>query len=296
VTHCGFCYIADSVPESVSIPAVIAADDLALSQKSSGNTKRHLIAALFSAVVPGVGQLFLGQRRKGLILLLVLGVVFIGFWPARLLRFYAGFVLLYCGWIILYLYSACNAQLARNRQTGVRASKWWLVAVIPIATVSLSLLGQAVTRASGFRSFTVPSPSMERTILKGDPIVADMWYYQSRPPVRQDVIVFKKEGTFFIKRVIAVGDDIIQGTHGNVFVNGQTISEPYVQHSSHSAPDWTMNFGPIKVANGKYFVMGDNRDVSLDSRSSQFGLVDKSLVVGKPLYVFGSDRPGQTVR
>jgi len=265
--------------------------------QSSKETKRHLLAALFSAVVPGAGHLFLGQRRKAIILLLILTSILIGFWPLRLLRFYAGFVLLYCAWIAVYTYAACSAQLARDLPASLRPSKWWLVAILPVTLLTLSLLGQVVTRASGFRSFTVPSTSMERTILPGDQLVADMRYYHSRRPETREVIIFLRNRTFLIKRVIATGGEAVQGLNNTIFVNGKEQDEPYVEHTSRAERNWPMsNFGPIYIPNGKYFVMGDNRDVSFDSRAKEFGLVDESSIVGKPLYVFASNRPGRSIR
>ena len=281
--------------ESAPIPALDITVDPVTTPGVSGEIKRHLLAALFSAIVPGAGQLWIGQRRKAIALLLIFAALLMGFWPLRFLRSYLGFAILYCGWIALYIYAACSAVRGRSPQTEVRPSKWWLIAILPLTILTLSLLGAIVTRASGFRSFTVPSPSMEKTVLTGDQIVADMRYYRARPPDRRDIIVFKREGTFY-KRVIAVGGDTIQGMGEAVFVNGQTIIEPYVEHTSNNLENWMVNFGPVKVGNGKYFVMGDNRDISLDSRWPAFGLVDKDSVVGKPLYVFGSDRPGKHVR
>ena len=248
-------------------------------------------------MVPGAGQLFLGQRRKGISLLLVLVAFLIGFWPLRFLRFYAGFVLLYCFWIALYVYSACSAQLARNLPESARPSKWWLVAILPLTLVTLSLLGQVVTRASGFKSFTVPSTSMERTIAQGDQIVADMRYYHLRRPRHRETIIFLRDHTFLVKRVIATSGDSIEGQNNVVFVNAKEQDEPYVEHTSTAAElKWMINFGPIYIPSGKYFVMGDNRDVSLDSRSAEFGLVDDSSVVGKPLYVFASSHAGKSIR
>ncbi len=176
-------------------------------------TKRLLLAALLSAVLPGAGQFLLGQRRKASILLLILVFLIAGFWSLRFLRFYAGFASLYCSWIALYIYAACSAQQTRS-QTSSRPSKLWLVATLPLTFLTLSVSGVAVTRAAGFHSFTVPSPSMEKTVLEGDRIVADMRYYRSRAPGPQDVIVFKREGTYFIKRVIAVGGDTIRSKGG----------------------------------------------------------------------------------
>jgi len=291
-----FCYIADSVSESTPITALPLTGDPTAFLQSSRETKRHLLAALFSAIVPGAGQLFLGQRRKGTILLLILAAVLIGFWPLRLLRFYSGLILLSCVWTALYLYAACSAHLARNVQAGARPSKWWLVGVLPLTVLTLGLLGRTVTRAAGFRSFSIPSTSMEKTILQGDTIVADMRYYDSRRPYRREAIIFLRDGTFYVKRVVGIGGDSIQGKDNKLFVNGKEEDEPYVEHIGQQTEDWLTNFGPITIPNGTYFVLGDNRDFSFDSRATDFGLVNDSSVVGKPLYVYASGRAGKGIR
>ena len=282
--------------ESAPIPPLPLTGDEPSTAQSSKGTRRHLLAALFSAIVPGAGHLFFGQRRKGTILLLALTAVLVRFWPLRLLRFYLGFVSLILGWIFLYFYAACSAQLARNGPTDARPSKWWLVAILPITALTLSLLVRPVVGASGFRTFTVPSSSMEKTIRQGDSLVADMRYYHSRRPERREVIIFLKDGAFLVKRVVAASGDSIQGQNNVVFVNGKQQDEPYVEHTSGAEPNWLSNFGPIYIPRGKYFVMGDNRDVSLDSRAAEFGLVDVDSIVGKPLYVFASHRAGKSIR
>jgi signal peptidase I len=138
---------------------------------------------------------------------------------------------------------------------------------------------------------------MDRTITRGDRIVADMRYYRSRRPAHRDTIILLRDHTFFIKRVIAIKGDSIQGQNNVIFLNGEKQDEPYVEHTSRAAElNWMINFGPIYIPSGKYFVMGDNRDVSLDSRSAEFGLVDDNAIVGKPLYIFSSDRQGRSVR
>jgi signal peptidase I len=269
--------------------------DAAVIPEQSFGTRRRLLAALSSAVVPGAGQFFLGQRRNGSILLAIFVLLLICFWPLRLLRSYSGFISLYCFWIVLYLYATCSAQLASPVVAPRRPSKWWLLAVAPVGLLTLSLLGAVVTRASGFRSFKVPSTSMEKTIRQGDHIVTDTSYYRSRPPARQEVMVFMKEKTFFIKRVVAIGGDSIQGKNGAIFVNGRYLEEPYVEHTGRALP-WMNDFGPITVPAGELFVMGDNRDVSLDSRSTGFGPVSATSIIGKPLYVFNTDRTGASIK
>jgi hypothetical protein len=68
-----------------------------------------LLAAFFSAIVSGVGQIFLGQRRKGNILLILFSALLFGFWPVRLLRFYPGLITHFSAWISLYIYAVCSS-------------------------------------------------------------------------------------------------------------------------------------------------------------------------------------------
>lgn len=255
-----------------------------------------MLAALLSVVLPGLGHTYLGFRRKGGVLLALLAALLIGFWPLRLLHFYFGFYLLYGGWIAVYVYAPISALLARRQPTSLTSSKWWLALFLPLSLVACEFLGIAVTRASGFKSFEVPSTSMERTIQKGDRIVADIWFYQFQTPAREDVIIFKHERTFFVKRVIAIAGDTIAGRNGLVVLNGQTLDEPFVEHRDVPSQPWLKTFGPITLSNEQYFVMGDNRDVSLDSRSPEIGLVDKKSIVGKALYVFASGRQGRRIK
>jgi len=280
-----------SEPAPVPLPSLNT--EAASQPRLPNGTHRRLLAVLFSAFVPGTGQLFLGERRKAGVLLIMFAAVLVAFWPLRLLRFYAGFVALFSAWTTLYIYAVASAQLLRHLPHSERPSKWWLAATLPLTFLTLSLLGAAVTRASGFRSFSIPSTSMEKTLRQGDHFVVDT---RSRRPARRDVVIFFRNHTFFVKRVIAIGGDSIEGQNGVILVDGKVMDEPYVQHVEAEPAVWMNNFGPIAIPSGECFVMGDNRDVSLDSRSSEFGLVDDSLVIGKPLYVFGSDSVGRSIR
>jgi hypothetical protein len=205
--------MSDAVPTPTPSPAVESGPP----QRSSRDTRRRLLAASFSAVVPGAGQLFLRHRRKAIVLLIMFAVLLVGFWPLRVLRLYVGFVALYSTWIALYIYAVCSAQLARDLPLARRPSRWWLVATIPLTCLTLSLVGAVATRASGFRGFSIPSTSMEKTLRQGDHFVVDM---TSRVPERQKVVIFFRDQTFFVKRVIAISGDSIQGKDAVIFVNG----------------------------------------------------------------------------
>ena len=140
---------------------------------------------------------------------------------------------------------------------------------------------------------------MEPTLVPGDRFIVDTHYYHHRPPTRGDIIMFNRGKIFLIKRVIAVSGDTIQATNGAVSLNGDTLVEKYIQHiQGESSPPELNTFGPLTVPPDEYFVMGDNRDVSYDSRSHDFGFVSGKTIAGKPLYIYASaaDRTGKNLR
>ena len=229
-----------------------------------------------SALIPGTGQLLLGQRRKGCILLLLFVAVLLCVWPLRLPRFAVGLALLWVAWINLSIHAAYGEAWSNEIPEGQRPSKWWVAPVLVTALLVLWFVPDQVMLAAGFQFFDIPITSMEPTIRRGDHILADMNYYSSRGPKDREIIVFKREGTFFL---------------------GKILTEPYAQHTGQPEP-WMNDFGPIIVPSGEYFVLGDNRDFSLDSRYQQHGFVSSDSIVGKPLYVivnFGSKRAWKAI-
>ena len=157
----------------------------------------------------------------------------------------------------------------------------------------------------------VPTESMKPTILVGDHFFLDKIAFPANYPsaVRRflphrtirhgDIIAFKSptEGNIpFVKRVIGLPGDTVQVQDKNVLVNGVQLDEPYTIHvdsTVYGTDPWTPeelkirdNYGPVKVPPEEYFVMGDNRDNSNDSR--YWGFVTRDELIGKPLFVYWS--------
>ncbi len=134
-----------------------------------------------------------------------------------------------------------------------------------------------------FRVFSVDGPSMKPTLQDGDKVVVSTMGYKAQ---KGDVVVLSStEGLKkpLIKRVVAVAGDTvdINFTTGVVTVNG--IEEHYTDELTTQQFDVAF---PLTVPEGTVFVLGDNRGVSLDSRSTQVGCVDERLIVGKVLFRF----------
>jgi TM2 domain-containing membrane protein YozV len=193
--------------EAVSITAPSPTRESASQPSSARETRRFLLAEFFSAIVSGVGQLFLGQRRKGSILLILFSALLFGFWPVRLLRFYPGLITYFSAWISLCIYAVCSS---------------------PGTTFNSS-----------------------------------------------------KEA----RQMVAGSDPSVYLPDSQARGNGEGQHEPYVQHVGPQRPDGMNDFGPV-----------DSRDIDWDRRSPGLGLVENGSIVGKPWYVFGSDRVGESIR
>lgn len=249
------------------------------------SVKRYLIAAVLSTILPGAGQLFRGHRIRALCLLIGLIAIWLGFWSLRLPSSYPGLVLLLWMCLLLALFAVFDALLAKDAGSSARISRWWILAGIPLHYLATNVLFTALLWSSGFQTFRFLSESMEPTIFAGDKIVADRRFYHQRAPDRGDLVLLRNRDYVTVKRVIAVGGDTIEGRERSIYLNGQVQFERFILHKFETGSDPALDtFGPVKIPPGKFFVMGDNRDMSLDSRSSDVGPIDASAIVGRPLY------------
>ena len=161
----------------------------------------------------------------------------------------------------------------------------YLALVILAAYLIVTFVGQR-TEVNG--------SSMENTLDNGDNLIVDKISYRLGSPKRFDVVVFpypQNPSTYFIKRVIGLPGETVQiDSSGKIYINGQVLEENFGREVI-SNPGLAQE--PIKLGEDQYFVLGDNRNNSLDSRDSRVGLISGKSMVGKaflriwPLNKFG---------
>ncbi len=170
-----------------------------------------------------------------------------------------------------------------------------------IEALLVAILLALLIRTFVIQAFKIPSGSMEETLQIGDHILVNKFIYgvkvpffkdpmiSIKEPVHGDIIVFKypKDPSLdYIKRVIAVGGDTIEIRNKKVYINNKMVDSSFAIFSQSSMMAHGDNFGPVTVPENSLFVMGDNRDNSLDSR--YWGFVDLSAVRGKAFMVYWS--------
>ena len=202
---------------------------------------------------------------------------------------------------------------ARKTSSTRRLAQEWAVTLLLFLFVTTTVV----------QAYVVPTASMENNILVGDHLLVDKVGFENggsnwasyvlprREVKRGDIIAFRYPedvSQMFVKRVIGLPGDHIRLEDKQVMRNGQALEEPYVRHDSSAIDDYRDNFptapepqttgrgrdmfarhirnGEVIVPPGTFFVMGDNRDDSLDSR--YWGFVPSSYVAGKPLFIYWS--------
>lgn len=136
-------------------------------------------------------------------------------------------------------------------------------------------------RAFVVETFQIPSESMIPTFYRGDRLFASKFSYLFRSPYRGEIIIFRSPPNpdlIFIKRVIGLPGDTVEVRDGVTYVNGKPLEEPFIAAAS------LREFGPLVVPDNSFFVMGDNRNNSSDSRV--WGPVPRKYLVAKPILLF----------
>ncbi len=127
----------------------------------------------------------------------------------------------------------------------------------------------------------VSGSSMENTLSDGDNLIVDKITYRFSDPKRYDIIVFPyqyEDNTYFIKRIIGLPGETVQIVDGTIYINGEVLDESYgreVMKNSGMAAD------PITLGEDEYFVLGDNRNDSTDSRDPSVGKIKRNQIIGR---------------
>jgi len=255
-----------------------------------------LIVTLLSILLPGAGQLYNRQPHKTILFyatLLLLPIIFVSLdWQYHFVGFATFTFLLFT----LYLLNIGDAFLAAAKiKTHERSplTKWPLMLLLIFLGTNVYAIASD-RDVIGVRAFVLRTNSMASALETGDRIIVKMNVDKTLAPSRGEMVMFHhQQYPFLIKRIIAIGGETISGKAGEIYINGNLIDEPYAHYvgrreslDGFNLQHQTNDFGPITIPANHFFVMGDNRDNSFDSRDPAFGFVSRESIKGKPLYIY----------
>jgi signal peptidase I len=154
----------------------------------------------------------------------------------------------------------------------------WLKIIVTAALIAFVLNTFIIANSK------VPSGSMENTIMTGDHVIGSRLSYRFSDPERGDIVIFRfpdNEKIYYVKRIIGMPGDTVDIIDGKVYLNGseEPIDEPYIREPM--VPEAPMHF---EVPEGCYFMLGDNRNYSMDARRWENTYVKREKIIAKVLF------------
>jgi signal peptidase I len=273
------------------------------SEKTPQAAPRNMVVAfVLSVLVPGLGQLYNGQARKGIILFAaILFLIAVAIFTGIRLYFW-GFCLILGGMAAFRLYVIVDAIVVARRSRDFvprgynKPILYFVIALVVVATVNIVDFRALL----GISAFRIPSESSQPALFVGDFIMAQLDPDHEMEPLRGEIWVFLYPGdrkTHYIKRVVAFPGETVELHDGTLYINGELRTEPWADYAGRGVLILNSHQGPYQVPEGRLFMLGDNISNSVDSRS--FGAVETELLVGKACYVYFSidlERPQVGVR
>ncbi|MEA2930960.1 MAG: signal peptidase [Hyphomicrobiales bacterium] len=259
--------------------------------------RSRLLAGVLSFIAPGVGHLYVGRPRRGLVLFLTLlalqFVVVAGAFmvpPTFRAVVSFGFAILAVA-AAVFLFTIVDAVRLANRGGGAPPPRWYVgagaVIAVWIAFFAASELNAVAKTQMPWRNFSIPSASMEPTLHVGEWIIADMRHFEKHAPARGDLAIYRLPSdneTIYIKRIVGLPGDRVAFRDGHVVINGKATDEPFADFGDPKA--FFNTTAEVTVPPDQIFVAGDNRANSSDSRVRQHGMVPFGNLIGRATEVF----------
>lgn len=251
---------------------------------------RRATAFILTLATPGIGHLALGRRRRAGHWIVAFQTLIVA-WAVLVITMPIGSLLSVVVILVLWL-AALIDVLVVARSTIV--PRWFVVGGAAVVFLGLINLEGAAIRHFVTRAYTVPASSMRPTLEAGDYFLADKTAYRRGDPRRGDIIVFAyppDPRRTFVKRVVALPGERVLLRGRQVFVNGSPIVEPYLPPATMPSPVCAYAYGclEILVPADSYFVLGDNRENSQDSRF--WGFIPRRTIFGRAAVIYWSIDP-----
>lgn len=258
----------------------------AVAEPGEANSRRlHPLLALLAGLL-GFGYVYVGRIALAVAFIVAaLAVFVVGGWTRALVHPTAWYAVILCGLLITSI-ALLHPVLIAWRQPVVarkRYNRWWFYLgwVVVIGSLCDVLIIGNRASALGYEIFRLPSGSMEPTLEPGDWIVVDTWRYRTEPPAFGDIVVYRYDGFMFVKRLAGLPGDTLETRDRVLIRNGNPVAEPYLHEPLPGMP--VMGVRPVRLGPDEFYVLGDHRDNSQDSRHT--GPVSRAEIVGRAEFI-----------
>lgn len=259
---------------------------------------RPWLAFFLGLWAPGLGQAYAGAWRRGAVIWIMAMALAVAAFHSPVAATFAGLVvwmLTAAAFTIWALVDGARQARARRGEARGRWNRWYVYVGWGLLS---SVAGYALLATNvRYRAFWIPSRSMEPTLLVGDHLFAEMRRADERHFERGDLVIVlwpDNPVTPLVRRVIGLPGETLEIRAKRVLIDGLEVPDPWAVHTDpRTYPDSDAIEGPYRlrdhlapftVPEGSYFVLGDSRDRSIDSRFE--GPVPDTYIVGRPLYLY----------
>jgi len=266
--------------------------------------RKPMIALLFSLLSPGLGHVYVGKLKKGFILNLILCATYLILVFFGLLLTLKGLIISLIVLNLLNVLVIIDSIIATKNKGSYKLkhyNRWYFYLLIYMLLWCISFASAKITETT-FKNYRNSSSQMSNTLLEGDYIFSNKKYYNKHEIHRDDLIIYKffTAEKHIVDRVIGLPGDKIEIIDKILYLNDIIYKQPFTKFidtriipRDYGRIYWANkflgsrdNFGPVTVPSKQYFVLGDNRDISADSRYN--GFVHKDSIIAKPVYILFS--------
>lgn len=260
----------------------------------TSRTRIPWLAMSLTMCCPGLGQLYCGRGARGLILFgsfalfgpLMVGLSFVAKSTASLFLFVSCLLI----YLVAAIWAAVDAkriaQALRGQDYALRDYNHLAVYVLlSLTSVPYSIGLAFFLRANVMEAFVIPTSSMSPTLLPGDRILTNKLGISTRTFDRGDVIVFRNPENRrqnFVKRIVGLPGDSVEIKAGELLINGESLHKS--PDAANAATGQPSSLPARAIPAGSYFVLGDNRNLSHDSRN--FGFLSHGEITGVVTYLY----------
>lgn len=275
-----------------------------LDEKGEISPRSPIKAFLFSLLCPGLGQQYAGDLTRGIALYVALIVLS---WVSAILFMLIGSrisIVLFAVPVAGFLFIAYDAYKCASKQPLDYKMRWYnrkgiYLGVLLLLLITVNPFMDFIVGRNVVRAYMVHTASMVPALLEHDLLLANKLAYKVSSPSRGDIVLIlfgkgRRSGVTkviddeLLLRVVALPGETVEIKGNEVLVNGAKLDEPYARYESSLVYSGSGEnaFATQKVPENSYFVLGDNRNHSLDSRV--FGFIDRERLGGKITKVFWS--------